>query len=64
MAGRSAMEGMNTIQEKITEVTLEIEKCEREFDLNRKAELKCSILAALQEKPGMITGEGGGVEIE
>eukprot|EP00957_Ditylum_brightwellii_P153415 11676665-Ditylum_brightwellii.AAC.1 len=63
MAERGAVEGVNEIQEKIAEVTLEIEKCEREFDLNRAAELKYSILPALQEKLGMTTGESDGVEI-
>lgn len=32
----------NEVKEKIAEVELEIEKCEREFDLNKAAELKVS----------------------
>jgi ATP-dependent Clp protease ATP-binding subunit ClpB len=38
------------VKEKIAEVELEIEKCEREFDLNKAAELKYSALPALQEE--------------
>ena len=36
--------------EKIAEVTLEIEKCEREYDLNRAAELKYETLPALEKE--------------
>jgi ATP-dependent Clp protease ATP-binding subunit ClpB len=38
----------NEVKEKIAEVELEIEKCEREFDLNKAAELKFSTLPNLQ----------------
>eukprot|EP00957_Ditylum_brightwellii_P054366 4119444-Ditylum_brightwellii.AAC.1 len=64
MAGRGAVEGVNEIQEKIGNVTLEIEKCECKFHLNQAAELKYSSLPALQEKLGMTTEEGDRVEIE
>jgi ATP-dependent Clp protease ATP-binding subunit ClpB len=38
----------NDLKEKIAEVELEIEKCEREFDLNKAAELKYSTLPNLK----------------
>lgn len=37
----------NDVKEKIAEIELEIEKCEREFDLNKAAELKYSTLPNL-----------------
>jgi ATP-dependent Clp protease ATP-binding subunit ClpB len=40
----------NQVKEKISEVELEIEKCEREFDLNKAAELKYSTLPQLQKE--------------
>ncbi|KAL7548260.1 hypothetical protein ACHAWF_011550 [Thalassiosira exigua] len=49
-AEREAVLGVNELQEKIAEVQLEIEKAEREYDLNRAAELKYGTLPALEEK--------------
>jgi ATP-dependent Clp protease ATP-binding subunit ClpB len=40
----------NEVKEKIADVELEIEKCEREFDLNKAAELKYSALPQLQKE--------------
>jgi len=47
---RGAVEGTNEIQEKIAQVNLDIEKAEREYDLNKAAELKFSTLPALLEQ--------------
>eukprot|EP00566_Odontella_aurita_P003297 CAMPEP_0113541348 /NCGR_PEP_ID=MMETSP0015_2-20120614/8982_1 /TAXON_ID=2838 /ORGANISM="Odontella" /LENGTH=1000 /DNA_ID=CAMNT_0000441245 /DNA_START=130 /DNA_END=3132 /DNA_ORIENTATION=- /assembly_acc=CAM_ASM_000160 len=47
-AERGGTERITELKEKIAEVELEIEKCEREFDLNRAAELKYSTLPDLE----------------
>mmetsp|Transcript_1835 Transcript_1835/g.3956 ORF Transcript_1835/g.3956 Transcript_1835/m.3956 type:complete len:820 (-) Transcript_1835:52-2511(-) len=47
---REAVLGTNEIQEKIAEVKLEIEKAEREYDLNTAAELKYGTLPQLEEQ--------------
>lgn len=47
-AEREAVLGTNEIQEKIAEVQLEIEKAEREYDLNTAAELKYGTLPQLE----------------
>ncbi|KAL7533569.1 hypothetical protein ACHAXR_005314, partial [Thalassiosira sp. AJA248-18] len=49
-AEREAVLGTNELQEKIAEVQLEIEKAEREYDLNTAAELKYGTLPALEEQ--------------
>lgn len=49
-AERAGVEGVNELQEKVAEVQLEIEKAEREYDLNKAAELKFSTLPDLLEK--------------
>lgn len=50
MAEKGGVNQYQEVKEKIADVELEIEKCEREFDLNRAAELKYSTLPALQEE--------------
>jgi len=49
-AEREAVLGTNELQEKIAEVQLEIEKAEREYDLNKAAELKYGTLPSLEEQ--------------
>jgi ATP-dependent Clp protease ATP-binding subunit ClpB len=41
---------VSALKEKIDKVNLELEKCEREFDLNRAAELKYSVLPKLEKE--------------
>ena len=48
MAEKGGVDRLKGIKEEIAEVTLEIEKCEREFDLNTAAELKYSRLPSLE----------------
>ena len=50
MAEKGGVDRLKDIKEEIARVQLEIEKCEREFDLNRAAELKYSRLPALEEE--------------
>jgi ATP-dependent Clp protease ATP-binding subunit ClpB len=50
MAEKGGVGKIKEIKEKIGEVQFEIEKCEREFDLNRAAELKYSNLPQLEEE--------------
>lgn len=68
MAERGGVDKLTELKEKIAKVELEIEQCEREFDLNRAAELKYSTLPELQEEletyggaeeTGSGEGEGG-----
>jgi ATP-dependent Clp protease ATP-binding subunit ClpB len=56
--------GANELQEKIAAVKLEIEKAEREYDLNRAAELKYGELPELEEQleEARQKEEDGGVE--
>lgn len=49
-AEREVVLGTNELQEKLAEVRLEIEKAEREYDLNKAAELKYGTLPALEEQ--------------
>lgn len=49
-AEREAVLGVNELQEKIAEVQLEIEKAEREYDLNTAAELKYGTLPSLESQ--------------
>ena len=49
-AEREAVLGVNELAEKIAEVQLEIEKAEREYDLNSAAELKYGTLPDLEEQ--------------
>jgi len=49
-AEKVTVQGANELQEKIAEVQLEIEKAEREYDLNTAAELKYGTLPQLMEQ--------------
>jgi ATP-dependent Clp protease ATP-binding subunit ClpB len=50
LAERGGVEKANEVKEKIAAVDLEIEQCERDYDLNRAAELKFSTLPLLREE--------------
>lgn len=50
MREKGGVDKIKDLKEKIEEVKLEIEKCEREFDLNKAAELKFSALPPLEEE--------------
>jgi ATP-dependent Clp protease ATP-binding subunit ClpB len=50
MAEKGGVDRLKNLKNEIAEVTLEIEKCEREFDLNTAAELKYSKLPALEQE--------------
>jgi len=50
MAEKGGVDLTNEIKEKIAAVTLDIEKAEREYDLNTAAELKYKTLPALQKE--------------
>jgi len=50
MAEKGGVERLKNLKNEIAEVNLEIEKCEREFDLNTAAELKYSKLPALEQE--------------
>jgi len=50
MAEKGGVDRIKDIKTEIAAVLLEIEKCEREFDLNQAAELKYSKLPPLQEE--------------
>jgi ATP-dependent Clp protease ATP-binding subunit ClpB len=64
MAERGAVEGVTELQEQIAQVKLEIEQCERNYDLNRAAELKYSTLPELESRLNDVgsaaEGEDGG----
>ena len=66
-AERGGVDRVTDIKEKIAEVTLEIEKCEREYDLNRAAELKYETLPALEKELADIEAasdtEGGAADL-
>jgi len=47
---RGGVDMLQEIKEKIAEVNLDIEKAERDYDLNKAAELKFSILPPLEEQ--------------
>ena len=49
-AERASVLGVTELSERIAEVQLEIEKAEREYDLNTAAELKYGTLPELEEK--------------
>jgi len=49
-AERGSVDRVQELREEIDKTKLQIEKCEREFDLNRAAELKYSILPGLEEE--------------
>ena len=49
-AEKAVVLGANELQEKIAEIKLEIEKAEREYDLNKAAELKYGELPELEEQ--------------
>ena len=64
MAEKGGVDRIKDIKKQIAQVQLEIEKCEREFDLNKAAELKYSKLPALEQelaKLEAITEEGSGL---
>merc|ERR1711976_257641 len=48
MAEKGGVDRLKNLKNEIAEINLEIEKCEREFDLNTAAELKYSKLPALE----------------
>jgi ATP-dependent Clp protease ATP-binding subunit ClpB len=50
MAERGGVDRAHELKEKIAAVELEIAQCERDYDLNRAAELKFSTLPSLQEQ--------------
>ena len=50
MAEKGAMEGVTEIQAQINDITFEIEKAERDYDLERAAELKYGTLPELEAK--------------
>merc|ERR1712224_1154937 len=50
MAEKGGVDRIKTIKSEIAEVNLEIDKCEREFDLNKAAELKYSTLPPLKQE--------------
>jgi len=50
MAEKGGVDRIKDIKSEIAEVELEIEKCEREFDLNKAAELKYAKLPPLMEE--------------
>lgn len=56
MSEKGGVSSMKDIKAKIEEVKLEIEKCERDFDLNRAAELKYSVLPPLEEELEELSG--------
>ncbi|KAL7550351.1 hypothetical protein ACHAWF_013613, partial [Thalassiosira exigua] len=71
MAEKGAVEGATELQEQIAQVTFEIEKAEREYDLERAAELKYGTLPDLEarlatakplEEERARSGEDGGAE--
>lgn len=56
MAEKGGVDRFNDIKEQIAEVKLEIEKRERDFDLNRAAELKYSTLPELEKELEKLEG--------
>ncbi|KAL7567909.1 hypothetical protein ACA910_019624 [Epithemia clementina (nom. ined.)] len=50
MAEKGGVDSTNELKERIAAVNLEIEKAEREYDLNKAAELKYKTLPALQQE--------------
>jgi len=50
MAERGGVDAITTLKEKIASVKLEVEKAEREYDLNKAAELKYSTLPPLEKQ--------------
>ena len=61
-AEKGGVDRLKEVKEKIAKVQLEIEQCEREFDLNKAAELKYSTLPPLEEELAKIEGAGEGAE--
>lgn len=49
-AEKGGVDRIKELKEKIAEVKLEIEKCEREYELNKAAELKYSALPPLEQE--------------
>jgi ATP-dependent Clp protease ATP-binding subunit ClpB len=62
MAEKGGVSLYNEVKEKIAEIELEIEKCEREFDLNKAAELKYSTLPNLQAELQKLDDAGAAAE--
>jgi ATP-dependent Clp protease ATP-binding subunit ClpB len=50
MAERGGVDAITTLKEKIASVKLDIEKAEREYDLNKAAELKYSTLPPMEKQ--------------
>jgi len=50
MGERGGVDQVNELKEKIAQVNIDIEKAEREYDLNKAAELKFSTLPPLEEQ--------------
>ena len=50
MAEKGGVGRITELKEKVAEVKLDIEKCEREFDLNKAAELKYATLPELEKE--------------
>ena len=65
-AERGGVDRIKQLKEKIAAVKLEIEKCEREFDLNKAAELKYASLPPLEEELADLENvdEEGNVEVD
>merc|ERR1711920_41133 len=68
MAEKGGVDRIKDLKNEIAQINLEIEKCEREFDLNKAAELKYSTLPGLEaelanlesisEEEGNVVGNG------
>lgn len=63
-AERGSVDRVNEIREEIEKVRLDIEKCERVFDLNRAAELKYSVLPPLEDELEKIEEAADGAEVD
>lgn len=50
MAEKGGVDKLKEFKEKIGKIQLEIDRCERDFDLNKAAELKYSVLPELEEQ--------------
>jgi len=64
MAEKGGVDRIKNVKTEIASVELEIEKCEREFDLNKAAELKYAKLPPLQEELAslaLLAEEKGGI---
>ncbi|VEU40930.1 unnamed protein product [Pseudo-nitzschia multistriata] len=64
MAEKGGVDRIKDIKTEIAQVMLEIEKCEREFDLNQAAELKYAKLPPLQEELEKLELAGDETELD